>query len=85
MRLAKRPVRDVNWPRLMSVMKVDFMGLKAAAWKYLASSHFVVSYQIMLLAWLGWERVADCCAGGLGYSGIFHRLLVWSRKPVMMT
>ena len=60
MRLAKRPVRDVNWPRLMSVMKVDFMGLKAAAWKYLASSHFVVSYQIMLLAWLGWERVDDC-------------------------
>ena len=53
MRLAERPGRDVKWPWLMSVMKVDFIGLKDATWKYLASSRLVVSKQRMPLAWLG--------------------------------
>ena len=30
-RLAERPVHDVNWPLLMAEMKVDLTGLKAAA------------------------------------------------------
>ena len=41
-RLAERSGRDVKWLRLMAVMKVDFMVLKAASWKYLASSRLVV-------------------------------------------
>ena len=40
--LADRPVYDLKWPWLVAVMKVDFTGLKAAAWKYLASSWLVV-------------------------------------------
>ena len=37
MRLAEIPGHDMKWPRLMMVMKVDLMGLKADAWKYLVS------------------------------------------------
>ena len=43
MSLAERLGHEVKWPRLMAVMKVDLTGLKAAAWKYLASSRFLVS------------------------------------------
>ena len=42
-RLEERPGHDVKWPRLMAVMKVDFTGLKAYAWNYLASSCLFVS------------------------------------------
>ena len=42
-RLAERPGHDVKWPRLMAVMNVYLTGLKAAAWKYLASLSLVVS------------------------------------------
>ena len=41
-RLAERPFCDIKWPQLMAVMKVDLTGLKAATWKYLASSRLVV-------------------------------------------
>ena len=60
MRLAKRLDHDVKWPWLMVAMKVDLTGLKAAAWKYLASSHLVVSQQRIPLDWFGWERVDAC-------------------------
>ena len=60
MRLAERPDHNLKWPGLMAVMKVDLTGLKAATWKYFSSSRLVVSYQRILLAWIGWERVDDC-------------------------
>ena len=43
MRLAERPDHDMKWPWLMSVMKVDLTGMKAATWNYLASSRLVLS------------------------------------------
>ena len=43
MSLAERPDHDVKWPRLMVAMKIDFKGLKSAAWKYLASFRLVAS------------------------------------------
>ena len=43
MRLAERPGHDVKCPRLMDVIKVDLTGLKAEAWKYLASLRLVES------------------------------------------
>ena len=43
MRLAERPGHDAKWPHFMADMKVDLTGMKAAAWKYLASLRFVVS------------------------------------------
>ena len=39
----------------------------------------------MPLAWLVLEFLDDCWEGGLGSSGMFHRPLVLSLKPVMMT
>ena len=39
----------------------------------------------MPLAWSGRGRVDVCWAGGMGSSGIFHRPLVRSSKPVMIT
>ena len=59
MRLAERPGHNVKWPRLMAVMKVNLMGLKADAWKHLASLCLVVSERRMPLAWRGWERVNE--------------------------
>ena len=58
--LAERPVHDVKWPFLMVDMKVDFTGLKAAAWKYWSSSRLVISWQRMPLVWFGLERFDDC-------------------------
>ena len=43
MRLVERPGHDVKWLWLMVVMKVDLTGMKSDAWKYLASSHLMVS------------------------------------------
>ena len=43
MRLAERPGHDVKWPQLMTAMKVDLTGMKAAVWKYLAILRLVVS------------------------------------------
>ena len=43
MRLAEIPFHDVKWHWLMAEMKVYLKGLKAYAWKYLASSRLVVS------------------------------------------
>ena len=39
----ERPGHDVKCPGLMAVIKVDLIGLKDAAWKYLVSSRLVVS------------------------------------------
>ena len=84
-RLAEIPVHDVKWTLLMAEMKVELTGLKAAAWKYWASLRLVVSWRRILLAWFGWESFGDCWAGELGSSGMFHRPLVWSHKPGIIT
>ena len=39
----------------------------------------------MPFAWFGLESVGDCCVGGHGPSGMFHRPLVRFRKPEIMT
>ena len=52
-RLEESPSHDVKLPLLMAEMKVDLMGLKASACKYLASSRLVVSWRRMPLAWFG--------------------------------
>ena len=41
-RLEESPSHDVKLPLLMAEMKVDLMGLKASACKYLASLRLVV-------------------------------------------
>ena len=52
-RLAERPFHDVKWPLLMAAIKVELTVLKADAWKYWESLCLVVSWQRMMLAWLG--------------------------------
>ena len=42
-RFAERPGHGMKWPWLMAVINVDFTGLKAAVWKYLASLSLVLS------------------------------------------
>ena len=42
-RSVKIPSHDVKWARLMAVINVDLMGLKASVWKYLASLSLVLS------------------------------------------
>ena len=59
-RFAERPSHDVKWPLLMAEMKVDLTGLKAAAWNYWESSHLVVSWWIIPLAWFRYESFDDC-------------------------
>ena len=60
MRLAERPGYDVNWIRLMAVMKLYLTGLKDSAWNYWESSHLVVSWWIIPLAWFRYERFDYC-------------------------
>ena len=60
MRLAERPGNDVKWPLLMAVMKVDFTGLMASAWKYLVSLRLVMSWRRIPLDCLVLECVDDC-------------------------
>ena len=59
-RLAERPVHDVKWTLFMVEIKVDFTGIKSAAWKYWVISRLVVSWRRMLLDWFGYERFDDC-------------------------
>ena len=52
-RFAERPGHVLKWPLSMENMKVYLTGMKAAAWKYWASSHLVVSCRKMPLTGFG--------------------------------
>ena len=52
-RLAERPGYGVKYPLFMAEMKVDLMGLKAAALKYWANLGSVVSWRRMPFPWFG--------------------------------
>ena len=60
MRLVNSPVHEAKWLLLMAARKVDLTRLKAAAWKYWASSHLVMYWRRMPFDWFVWESVDDC-------------------------
>ena len=67
-RSVKIPSHDVKWARLMAVINVDLMGMKAASWKYLASSKFVF-------------HSAECRC--LGVEGNVSIIVEWGRSVLM--
>ena len=67
-RFAESLGHDMKWPRLMAVINVDLMGMKAASWKYLASSKFVF-------------HSAECRC--LGVEGNVSIIVEWGRSVLM--